>query len=150
MKKTVYLFDGTGKFVERYDAQESPLEPGVFLTPVLSTEIAPPPFEDGQQALFLAGTWVIEDIPNPEPDPVPDPVPLPLAVTPWQIRKALNAVGLRASVEAAVAASDQTTKDAWQYATEFRRDNPLVNGVALALGKTEAELDAVFNLAVTL
>lgn len=84
-----------------------------------------------------------------EPVDLAPPAP-PISVTPWQIRKALNAVGLRASVEAAVAAADQTTQDAWQYATEFRRDNPLVNGVALALGKTEAELDAVFNLAVTL
>lgn len=73
-----------------------------------------------------------------------------IAVSPWQIRKALNALGLRDSVEAAVAAGDQTVKDAWQYATEVRRDNPLVNGVATALGKTEAEIDELFLLAVAL
>lgn len=79
--------------------------------------------------------------------PVPPPV---VVVTPWQIRKALNAIGLRAAVEAAVSVADQTTKDAWEFAQEFRRDNPLIAAVATALGKTEAEIDALFALAVSL
>ena len=68
----------------------------------------------------------------------------------WQIRKALNATGLRAGVEAAVAAADQDTRDGWDFADEFRRDHPLIAGVALALGKTEAEIDALFALAVSM
>ena len=73
-----------------------------------------------------------------------------MVVTPWQIRKALNATGLRDEVEAGVAAGDQTTKDAWQYATEFKRLDPLVVALVAGLGKTEAEGDAVFELALTL
>lgn len=80
----------------------------------------------------------------------PDPAPLPTVVTPWQIRKALNASGLRGLIEASVAGADQTTKDAWEYALEFRRDNPLITGLAVALGKTEAELDDLFALAASL
>lgn len=86
----------------------------------------------------------------PEPADVVVPAILPISVTPWQIRKALNATALRASVEAAVAAADQTTQDAWQYALEFRRNNALVINLGLALGKTEQELDAMFALAQTL
>ena len=82
--------------------------------------------------------------------PAASEAPAAISVTPWQIRKALNATGLRAAVEAAVLASDLTTQDAWQYATEFVRTDPLVVGLSLALGKTEAELDAVFNLALAL
>ncbi len=72
------------------------------------------------------------------------------SVTPWQIRKALNQLGLRDAVEAAVAAADQTTKDAWQYSTIFFRDNPLSIAIGYALGKTDEELDEVFLLAATL
>jgi len=72
------------------------------------------------------------------------------AVSPWQIRKALNALGLRDAVEKAVAASDITTQDAWNHATEFRRDDVLVEGVGKALNKSDEELDNLFILAGTL
>lgn len=73
-----------------------------------------------------------------------------MSVTPWQIRKALNATGLRAQVEAAVASSDTTTKDAWEFAQEFKRHDPLVVGIGQALGQTDAQLDDLFVLASTL
>lgn len=71
-------------------------------------------------------------------------------VSPWQIRKALNALGLREAVEKVVSQSDITTQDAWNYATEFRRDDPLVEGVGKALKKSDEELDNLFILAGTL
>ena len=73
-----------------------------------------------------------------------------LVVTPWQIRKALNAAGLREAVEAGVAQADVSTKDAWEFAQEFKRLDPLVTGLGTMLGKTELELDTLFELAVTL
>lgn len=73
-----------------------------------------------------------------------------LKCTSWQMRKALNATGLRAAIEGAVAAAGQTTKDGWEYATEFNRFDPLVLQFGAALGKTDAELDALFELARTL
>lgn len=73
-----------------------------------------------------------------------------ISVTPWQIRKALNQLGLRASVEAAVAASSQEVKDGWEFASEFRSDNELIAQLCTALGKTEVERLALFQLAATL
>lgn len=81
--------------------------------------------------------------------PVAVPAPIP-TVSAWQIRKGLNASGLRDAVEAAVAAADQDTQDAWQYAKEFERDHPLVKSLAAGLGKTDTEIDALFALSATL
>ncbi len=79
-------------------------------------------------------------------------IPAPaLSVTPWQIRKALNAIGLRESVEAAVAAStDITVKDGWEFATEFREDDVFVISLGAAMGKTSTEMHSVFLLAKSL
>ena len=76
---------------------------------------------------------------------------LALSVTPWQIRKALNAVGLRDAVESAVATStDITVKDGWEFATEFREDDVFVISLGAAMGKTSAEMHGVFLLAKSL
>lgn len=84
------------------------------------------------------------------PEPA-DPVPVPaVTVTPRQIRLALNATGLRASVEAYVAAASQDVKDSWEYSTVFERDHPLLVAAGQGLGKSEAEIDALFALAGTL
>ncbi len=83
--------------------------------------------------------------------PQPDlPLPVPAIVTPRQLRLALNEAGLRANVEAAVAASDQTIRDAWEYALEFERADPLIISVATALGLTTDDIDAMFRRASTL
>jgi hypothetical protein len=79
------------------------------------------------------------------------PVPvIPSSVSPRQIRLALTQIGLRAQVEAFVASADQTTKDSWDYATEFLISDPLVDGCMTALGKAEADKVALFQLAATL
>ena len=72
-------------------------------------------------------------------------------LSPWQMRKSLNAAGIREAVELVVKNStDQEVKDAWEFATEFRRDNPLVDGVATLLGKTSEEVDQLFINGATL
>lgn len=82
---------------------------------------------------------------------VHDLVDLPPApVTPRQIRLALSQIGLRAQIEDWVDTQDIAVKDSWMFATEIDRDNPLVIAACTALGKTEAELDALFALARTL
>lgn len=148
----IYHFNPvSGDFVGQGIADESPLEEGVFLIPAHATKQVPPIVPDGSRAVFNGSSWVVEIIPPvPTPDVPPEPLPTVLTCSPWQIRKALNATGLRGAVEAAVATADQTTKDAWEFAQEFRRDNPLIAAVASALGKTEAEIDDLFALAVTL
>ena len=65
----------------------------------------------------------------------PEPLPI-LSCSPWQIRKKLNKEGLREAVEAYVASEQATQdeKDAWEFATEFREDNPLLVNAASMLG----------------
>lgn len=100
---------------------------------------------DEHEAL-LAG-WVAAYVPTP-PDPLP---PVTYSCSPWQIRKALNAQGLRAAAEAAVAAStDQAMKDGWEFATEFRSDDPFVISMGVVLGKSEEETAQFIQYAATL
>lgn len=84
------------------------------------------------------------------PLPIAPSVTLIRPITPWQIRKALNADGLRAAAEAAVAAADQDTKDAWEFASQFDRYNPMVVAMGEALGKTPADIDSLFIKAASM
>ena len=65
--------------------------------------------------------------------------PSPLSCSPWQMRKKLNKEGLREAVESYVASEQATQdeKDAWEFATEFREDNPLLVHAASMLGITD-------------
>ncbi len=54
--KTVYLYDTNGLFTGTYNAQESPLEPGVYIKPDLSTDIVPV-HADKTWPRFANGTW---------------------------------------------------------------------------------------------
>lgn len=74
-----------------------------------------------------------------------------LKCTAWQFRMALNILGLRTAVETAIANSgDINIKDGWEFTSEFHRYAPLVMQFGQALNKTEAEMDALFELARTL
>ena len=79
-------------------------------------------------------------------------LPLPqVTVSAWQIRKALNAAGLRAEVEAAVAASDdQDIKDGWEYAQSFDRTHQLVVAMASQLGLDDDDVTQIFSVASTM
>jgi hypothetical protein len=80
-------------------------------------------------------------------NPYRSPAPPPSPVTPLQIRRALNASGMRGMVEAALAAAPQDARDAWDYATEVKRDDATLNAMATALGMTSAQVDDLFRLA---
>lgn len=72
-------------------------------------------------------------------------------VTRRQMLTALHRVGLLATIKAAVAASgDIELQIAFDESQEFQRNNPFLASMAAALGKTDAEIDAVFALAATL
>lgn len=87
---------------------------------------------------------------NVEPPAPPEPAPPPLVVSARQIRMALTRIELRAAVEAYVASADQDTKDWWAFATEFQHGNAMIAAAAEALGKSPADVDALFDLAKTL
>jgi hypothetical protein len=74
---------------------------------------------------------------------------VPASVTPFQARRALKVSGLLASVEAAVAAADDDTQMAWEYALSVERNSPFVATLAAALSLSDADLDQLFVLAAT-
>ncbi len=72
-------------------------------------------------------------------------------VTRRQMLTALHRSGLLATIKGAVAASgDVELQIAFDESQEFQRDNPCLATMAAALGKTDAEVDAIFSLAATL
>lgn len=73
--KTIYHYHPeTGELVGSSDADESPLEPGVFLIPAHAAEDAPPAFDAKVQQCFREGAaWVLRDIPPPPAPPVKTP-----------------------------------------------------------------------------
>jgi len=55
----------TGEYIGESVADESPLEPGVFLIPANATTLAPLPTADGKTVNFSGSAWVYRDIPPP-------------------------------------------------------------------------------------
>src|SRR5690242_10185734 len=56
--KTIFHYDPvTGVYLRQGVADESPLEPGIYLVPASATTDAPPPAGAGQVAVFKAGAW---------------------------------------------------------------------------------------------
>jgi hypothetical protein len=69
MKQVIQL-DTAGYFFGFTTADESPLEPGVFLLPANAVDAPVPAVPEGQRAKW-DGAWVLEDIPQPPPEPEP-------------------------------------------------------------------------------
>lgn len=71
-------------------------------------------------------------------------VPVPQVISPRQCRLLLLQQGQLAAVEAMIAQQDEATRITWEYAIEFRRDDPLLNTLATSMGWTAEQLDAFF------
>ena len=75
---------------------------------------------------------------------------VPQEVTPRQFRLAMIQAGVTpANIEAIIAAiPDETQRllaeTEWDYASSVKRDHPLVAQFGQALGKTDADIDAIF------
>lgn len=79
------------------------------------------------------------------------PIAIPIApISPRKIRQALTRAGLRAAVEAAVAAGDQDLKDWHEFSTAFERQNPQVAAMGVALDVSPTSLDELWALGATL
>ena len=76
-----------------------------------------------------------------EPTPV---VSVPKSITPRQCRLILLQQDLLASVEAMIAQQDEATRITWEFASEFKRDDPLLNQLGIALGLTQQQIDEFF------
>lgn len=97
---------------------------------------------------------VIGSVYNPvsgEFTPPPPPAPVvPEVITPRQTRLLLLQQNLLASVESLISQQDDATKIAWEYASEFRRTDPLLTSLAQQLGLTSQQLDDFFIAASVL
>lgn len=82
------------------------------------------------------------------PPPAPQIGLIPATVSMRQARLALLAADLLEPVETAIAAMEGAAGRAaqieWEYATEVKRDSPLVAGLAQALQLDEETLDRLF------
>lgn len=67
-----------------------------------------------------------------------------------QFRRAALQIGLLDAIEAASASMPRDWQIKWEYAVEYFRSDPAWDTAAEALGKTPADVDALFALAVTL
>ncbi|WP_316202970.1 MULTISPECIES: hypothetical protein [unclassified Bradyrhizobium] len=153
-----------------YDALYGPTP--LFLPETVKATVWPLPNGDWQvQAvdrdatrIFPPGARVIEIADYAGADPFADlngkkldfgtmtlsEIPVVLTVTPRQIRLAMSAIGVRQQVEDYVKAAPLDVQDSWDYSTQFVSTDPMVVGCMTALGKTSADLDALFRLAMTL
>ncbi len=148
----IFHFDPvTKEYLGASQADESPLEPGVFLVPAYSTESEPPAVVDGQRAVF-DGEWRVEAI--PKKPAVPVALTIPDVVTMRQARLAMLQSGLLTQVNTAVAnmtgAAGDTARIEWEFSSTVERNHPLVQSLIGALGLTESQLDDLFRLAATL
>lgn len=72
-----------------------------------------------------------------------------MSVGPLQLRRALRELGMYAAVTSYVETAPEEVQEAWEYATEYRRDDPLFPVVQLAMGLTDTQIDNLFALAAT-
>lgn len=77
----------------------------------------------------------------------PAPVVVPSVVSMRQARLALLQSNLLSTVTAAIEAGSEADKITWEYATEVRRDDVLVQNLAAALGLSDHDVDNLFVLA---
>ena len=154
--KIVSQLDADGYFVGLTIADESPLEPGVFLIPGGAVDVEPPAIPQGHRARWSNG-WAFEAIPQPEPEPEPPPRPpvVPQSVTMRQARLALLGAGLLDDVDAAIAAipdpvQRKSAQIEWEYATVIERNSSLVTVLSAQLGLDAATLDSLFLAGSTL
>lgn len=108
---------------------------------------------EGERVLMVDGDYVEVDGSIVGYSEIPlreSGVPVPESVTARQMLLALHQENLLTAVETAVAGMDVVTQISWNKSSMFYRNNPLVATVAQALGKSAAELDAIFILAASL
>ncbi|SMF94608.1 hypothetical protein SAMN02949497_1929 [Methylomagnum ishizawai] len=88
-------------------------------------------------------------LPGDELPAMPSPLDS-IVATPSQFRLALLQSGLLDAVEAYVATQPRPTQIEYEYAPQIHSQNPLIVAAAQALGLTDGQRLALFQLAVTL
>ena len=146
--KIVSQLNAAGYFVGPVEADESPLEPGVYLIPGGAIDVPPPSVPADRVALWQGGQWAFV-LPPEDEDAEPPVAGVPQQVTRFQARAALHLAGLLPQVEALMAAPEapMLAKLAWQDALSFKRNSPTILALSTTLGLTDEQLDALFTTA---
>ena len=121
--------------------------------PTRAASVAPVNISLNESPGELRANWTgYEWVELPYAAPViTEPVILvPQVVSRTQFILALLQIDLLDEVEAAIAAADRATQINYEERLEFERSFPLIATMAAVLGKTDAEVDALFVLAATL
>lgn len=168
----VYQTNAQGVYVGQVQADESPLEKGVWLIPAGCVDTPPPDAPDGQVAVWQSGSWMLFPISalggsSVSPELTPEQA-LNEARRSMRLSFAQLLIGMvsegwvtaaegrawrdRAALPAPVAALIASLPEAEQFAAETKvlapsevvRLDPLVVSLGSAAGKTEAEIDALF------
>lgn len=139
--------DSEGRFIGETVADESPLEPGVFLLPAGAVDAPLPVIPAGFFARW-DGRWVLTKIPGPvEPEPVPEELPV---LTPAQFWMQLAIDGDEPAALAIIDTLPRPQQILATKAKDYRIDDPLLLQLAAALGKNESQIDAFFRKAAKL
>ena len=121
--------------------------------PTRAASVAPGNISLNESPGELRANWTgYEWVELPYAAPViTEPVILvPQVVSRAQFILALLQIDLLDEVEAAIAAADRAAQINYEERLEFERSFPLIATMAAVLGKTDAEVDALFVLAATL
>lgn len=96
--------------------------------------------------------WIWDGSVFTDPTPPPVVVPVPVSITPRQCRLVLMQQGLLQQVEDMIAQSTDDVRITWEYALEFRRDDPLLAQLAANLTPplTSEQIDQFFIAAAQL
>lgn len=159
MNKIVSQLNDIGYYVGPVVADESPLEPGVFLIPGGAVDVEPPMIPEGKVARWERG-WIFETVTESVEQEetvelTPEEVLMnwrdTVEVSRFQARAALFQAGLLEDIETFIASSeDRFIKIAWEDAAVFKRNSPTVLSLQFVLNLTDEQLDDLFRFALTI
>ncbi|WP_211226433.1 hypothetical protein [Azonexus hydrophilus] len=159
MNKIVSQLNDIGYYVGPVVADESPLEPGVFLIPGGAVDVEPPMIPEGKVARWENG-WIFETVTESAEQEetvelTPEEVLMnwrdTVEVSRFQARAALFQAGLLEDIETFIASSeDRFIKIAWEDAAVFKRNSPTVLSLQSVLNLTDEQLDDLFRFALTI
>lgn len=132
-----YIYNpNTGAYLGDYDAQESPLEPGSYISPTYSTALAPSTTDTTRYSIRWDGfDWQIYEL-------VPTPVVLELRpLNALEIRLKLNALGLRDAIENYVQSSSIDVQDYWLFSTIYLSTDTLFTSVLF-----DSDIEHIFKV----
>jgi hypothetical protein len=92
--------------------------------------------------LLVTNNWLYDGIAFTEPHGN-NTVEIPQSITPRQARLKLLEVGLLDDLEAVIT-TNRAWQIEWEYATEVKRDSPLIDAVATQAGLTSDQIDQMF------